>query len=1180
MPPQRNGSSVTQASGVQVFVRVRPTLPRELMFNCGVDVLPPNTVKLYTDAQEFASTYHHVFPEASTQADVYEKVRDCVHLALSGYNSTIFAYGQTGTGKTYTMMGDETAMDALQEGGDQLGGHGGGGSRGRQGDSGPGIIPRAVKELFRQAKSKQDLEGTAMQVIASYMEIYNDRLYDLLQPYKKTNTRDPLDMNQRRALLEVREDARGNTYVPNLLCVKVKSYKSVFQLIAKGNRNRAVRHTEMNQASSRSHAILQLVVEQWPHGGADGTVIRSKLNFVDLAGSERWSMAAAAEPWLAAGSGQPDFMGEERISELTAINGSLSALGSVVAALTERRPHVPYRDSVLTHLLQDSLGGNCRTTLVATVSPSCEAFDESCSTLRFADRARAIANNPVVNASRDVGSVLALKEKEIQRLRQMLTQMQGGPSSASGGPPDQLVEELEATRRALEQERALRAELEHKLTRSGTALTATDGDASFSGGAPAVQGRQQPLGATAATAFDAAGAALVRGPGGTPLHMPLAPASLSSAGQGARPLQVGGAPRHMAHLHQGYHDEDEGLGDFELRAVPSGLAASGPSTPKGPPSPQRGSGSVPRSRAGGSHGAPRAPSAARPRSESQRRLSFDEAVMSIKSQIINLSSQERSRQKARQAPAGRTFWGTPGSPGIGSTAATPPAAAQRSKSYADPRMHRAYGSGPASPRYGSAVPSPAAHARRGSGGRPPALLVPGTSAATDAWGSGTGAGGRHYGDQIPVLEMADSPTGSSIVSPMAKQVYASAAAAAGGGGSRLRDSVNPDSPLSGQHYAQQQQQRQWAVQPPPRSAAPPAPQHHDDGDDVYASANEDQNGGGQLANQRSEAGLSDLDPDEYAEIMKEAREAVERQRQAKAAAASGSVPAELVVPPPAAPPAKAASGGGFFGFGRRSVAPPPSAAAAGGVAGAPPPLAGQQGSAPAPAGGWGRSALANKFTDAPTSASVPGDDLDAAAAGAGSWGRSSVGAHTYSQAAAAGVELQPPGSSGGWGRSSLQSSHGPPPPAASAAPPPPPAAGRSSLGPAAAAAAGHYSLPSPYVPAGLSGKQSHAMELKAEHSAGSRRGGSASHSPKRASPHKAPGNPSAQPQGARSQSVGTAAKRTHASPLRASGTANSGVAKLDTGSWIYILGASASSTRAKRIAEMIQMDARTGLPAL
>ena len=147
-----------------------------------------------------------------------------------------------------------------------------------------------------------------------------------------------MDIQKKKELLEVREDAQGNTFVPNLETVKVKNPQSVLQLIEKGNRNRAVRHTEMNINSSRSHAILQISLEQWPNNGEGGRVIRSKLNFVDLAGSERWNTKLD--------------MQAERISELTAINSSLSALGAVVAALSEGKSHVPYRSSKLTHLLQ------------------------------------------------------------------------------------------------------------------------------------------------------------------------------------------------------------------------------------------------------------------------------------------------------------------------------------------------------------------------------------------------------------------------------------------------------------------------------------------------------------------------------------------------------------------------------------------------------------------------------------------------------------------------------------------------------------------------------------------------------------------------------------------------------------------------------------------------------------
>ncbi|KAL6755347.1 P-loop containing nucleoside triphosphate hydrolase protein [Haematococcus lacustris] len=285
----------SEGNGVQVIVRIRPMLPRELQFDNAVEVLSSSEVVVYKPDAEFASTYDHVFGQESTQEQVYTQVQ--------------------------------------------------------------GVVPRALADLFREARARQLADGCRVQLVASYMEIYNDRLYDLLQPYKKgLGSRDPSDMQQRKALLEVREDKNGGTFVPNLLCVKVSSYASVLALLAKGNRNRA-----------------------------------------------RWDKGAT--------------MGADRVIEMNAINGSLSALAGVVAALTGgvAKRHVPYRDSKLTHLLQDSLGGNCRTTIIATISPSADAFDESVSTLKFADRASAIGNNPVVNTSRDLSSVLALKEREINR---------------------------------------------------------------------------------------------------------------------------------------------------------------------------------------------------------------------------------------------------------------------------------------------------------------------------------------------------------------------------------------------------------------------------------------------------------------------------------------------------------------------------------------------------------------------------------------------------------------------------------------------------------------------------------------------------------------------------------------------------------------------------------------------
>ncbi|KAA6429073.1 MAG: Kinesin motor domain containing [Trebouxia sp. A1-2] len=194
----------------------------------------------------------------------------------------------------------------------------------------------------------------------SYVEIYNERLHDLLQPFKPNAHLDPQDMRKRKAGLEVKE-RHGQTCVPGALLVRVDTVQAALALVRKGNLSRAVRHTEMNQHSSRSHTILQVVVEQ----RLRGSMLRSKLNFVDLAGSERWSERVE--------------MSEVRVNEMTSINQSLSTLITVVASLTEEgRSHIPYRDSKLTHLLQDSLGGNCNTTIIATISPSALAFEETC----------------------------------------------------------------------------------------------------------------------------------------------------------------------------------------------------------------------------------------------------------------------------------------------------------------------------------------------------------------------------------------------------------------------------------------------------------------------------------------------------------------------------------------------------------------------------------------------------------------------------------------------------------------------------------------------------------------------------------------------------------------------------------------------------------------------------------
>uniref|UniRef100_H3G6Z3 Kinesin-like protein n=1 Tax=Phytophthora ramorum TaxID=164328 RepID=H3G6Z3_PHYRM len=301
--------------------------------------------------------YDRVFGEKADQADVFNYLRDGVQQVAQGFNCTIFAYGQTGTGKTHTMLLSPEAPECSPHW---------------------GVIPRAIESLFEELQSISR-HGSAGVVHCSYMQIYNNDVYDLLQDNKQ-RMKDPL---------AVREMIKGNgkqIYVSGLSEFRVTSLQETLQLLKTGNRNRTIRATAYNEKSSRSHALLQFSIEVESRGLESATTIirRAKLNLVDLAGSEKWDTDVA--------------MGSDRSKELTSINQSLSALGNVISALVNpRRTHVPYRDSKLTRLLQDSLGGNTRTVVIATISPSESAVDETISTLQFADRAKCVTVRVKVN---------------------------------------------------------------------------------------------------------------------------------------------------------------------------------------------------------------------------------------------------------------------------------------------------------------------------------------------------------------------------------------------------------------------------------------------------------------------------------------------------------------------------------------------------------------------------------------------------------------------------------------------------------------------------------------------------------------------------------------------------------------------------------------------------------------
>uniref|UniRef100_A0AAV2KE07 Kinesin-like protein KIF13B n=1 Tax=Knipowitschia caucasica TaxID=637954 RepID=A0AAV2KE07_KNICA len=379
-------------SNVKVAVRVRPMNRREKDLNtkCVVEMEGNQTIlhPAITNAnkgdprnQPKVFAYDHCFWSIDdAQKDKFagqDVVFECLgesllNNAFMGYNACIFAYGQTGSGKSFTMMGSREQ---------------------------PGLIPRLCSALF----SRIDLElreGESFTVEVSYMEIYNEKVRDLLDPKGS------------RQALRVREHKVFGPYVDGLSRLAVSCYKDIESLMSEGNKSRTVAATNMNEESSRSHAVFNIILTHTLRdlkSGTSGEKV-SKLSLVDLAGSERAAKTGAAG---------------ERLKEGSNINKSLSTLGLVISALADqgagRNKFVPYRDSVLTWLLKDSLGGNSRTAMVATVSPAADNYDETLSTLRYADRAKSIVNHAVINEDPNARIIRELRE-EVEKLREQLTE--------------------------------------------------------------------------------------------------------------------------------------------------------------------------------------------------------------------------------------------------------------------------------------------------------------------------------------------------------------------------------------------------------------------------------------------------------------------------------------------------------------------------------------------------------------------------------------------------------------------------------------------------------------------------------------------------------------------------------------------------------------------------------------
>ncbi|XP_036447132.1 kinesin-like protein KIF1B isoform X8 [Colossoma macropomum] len=380
-------------ASVKVAVRVRPFNSRETskeskciiqMQGNSTTILNPKNPKESPKSFSFDYSYwSHTSPDDpsfASQSRVYNDIgKEMLQHAFEGYNVCIFAYGQTGAGKSYTMMG-------------------------KQEEGQEGIIPQLCEELFEKINDNNN-EEISYSVEVAYMEIYCERVRDLLNPKNKGN-------------LRVREHPLLGPYVEDLSKLAVTSYTDIADLMDAGNKARTVAATNMNETSSRSHAVFTIVFTQRRHDSETdlSTEKVSKISLVDLAGSER------ADSTGAKGT---------RLKEGANINKSLTTLGKVISALAEvdnctskskkkkKTDFIPYRDSVLTWLLRENLGGNSRTAMVAALSPADINYDETLSTLRYADRAKQIKCNAVINEDPNAKLVRELKD-EVTRLKELL----------------------------------------------------------------------------------------------------------------------------------------------------------------------------------------------------------------------------------------------------------------------------------------------------------------------------------------------------------------------------------------------------------------------------------------------------------------------------------------------------------------------------------------------------------------------------------------------------------------------------------------------------------------------------------------------------------------------------------------------------------------------------------------
>ncbi|KAJ2502865.1 hypothetical protein GGH96_000735 [Coemansia sp. RSA 1972] len=383
------------SSTVRVALRIRPLSPQEHLNGETECVTQLPGVPQIVIGADRAFTFDHVFASEVGQEQMYDdSIKPLVTQFLQGYNATVLAYGQTGSGKTFSMGTGLTQTEAEAQ----------------------GVVPQAISEIWSHLE-KRAQGGLTYSIDVSFLELHNEDLIDLLNPRAAVGSRGPT----------IREDSRGNMVLVGVERMAAQKQSDILEYLHQGALSRTTASTDMNRTSSRSHAIFTIHLRQQDrrsstlYGNGDasgenvgmdgGPSIVSKIHFVDLAGSERIKRTGAAG---------------DRAKEGISINAGLLALGNVISALgsvtsgdrsARRTPHVPYRDSKLTRLLQDSLGGNSQTLMLACISPSSKNSPESLNTIRYANRARNIRNRVAVNFDKNSSAELSILKTEVARLR-------------------------------------------------------------------------------------------------------------------------------------------------------------------------------------------------------------------------------------------------------------------------------------------------------------------------------------------------------------------------------------------------------------------------------------------------------------------------------------------------------------------------------------------------------------------------------------------------------------------------------------------------------------------------------------------------------------------------------------------------------------------------------------------